>query len=73
MLFKHYVLIGAPSLVLLTLTIFLLSKIWLLSRIRAKCTRCELIKLHHGGRGTKRRDKGCQTRGAPEECVVRFI
>ena len=73
MLFMHYVLVGAPSLVLLILSVFLLSKIWLLSRIRPKCTRCELLKLHHGGRDTKRRYKACQTRGAPEEGLVRFI
>ena len=73
MIFKHYVLIGAPSLVLVTLKIFLLSKIWLLRRFRAKCTRCELTKMHHGERGTRRGDKGCQTRAAPEECMDRFI
>ena len=71
----HYILVGVPSLLLIILSGFLLSKIWLLSKIKRKCTRCELLKLHHGMDRTKgrRNTKACQTRGTPEEGVVRFI
>ena len=71
----YYILLIIPSLILIILSGFLLSKIWLLSKIKRKCTRCELLKLHHGMDRTKerRKTKACQTRGAPEEGVVRFI
>ena len=72
-LFKHYVFIAVPSLVLVILTTFLLTKIYQLSRFRAKCARCELTKMQYGGKGSRRGDKGCQTKAAPEECMVRFI
>ena len=74
-LFNDYVSIAVPSLAVVTLTIFLLIKIYQLGRLRSKCARCEVINMQYRGeKGGRRWHKGCQTKAAPrEEHHVRFI